>query len=81
MKIFRMKNPVVIVCIGKTGSIFVRGFLRLGHPVYPVVRAINGDPEHGCTGRSAEARLERTRKLADEHGLDLSRLKQIASTL
>ena len=33
-----MKNPVVVVGIGEMGSVFARGFLRLGHPVYPVVR-------------------------------------------
>ncbi len=31
-----MKNPVV-VGIGEIGSVFAHGFLRLGHPVYPVV--------------------------------------------
>ena len=46
-----------------------------------MVNAFNGDPEHGCMGRSAPARLERALMLADEHGLDLPRLKQIASTL
>ncbi len=35
-----MKNPVVVVGIGEMGSVFARGFLRLGHPVYPVVRGI-----------------------------------------
>ncbi len=43
-----------------------------------MVHAIKGDPEHGCRGRSAPARLERALTLADEHGLDLPRLKQIA---
>jgi hypothetical protein len=33
-----MKNPVVVVGIGEMGSVFARGFLRLGYPVYPVVR-------------------------------------------
>ncbi len=33
-----MKNPVVVVGIGEIGSVFARGFLRLGFPVYPVVR-------------------------------------------
>jgi ketopantoate reductase len=32
------KQPLVIVGIGEMGSIFARGFLRLGHPVYPVTR-------------------------------------------
>jgi hypothetical protein len=44
-----------------------------------MVNAFNGDPEHGCMGRSAPARLERALMLANEHGLDLPRLKQIAS--
>jgi len=44
-----------------------------------MVHAFNGDPEHGCMGRSASARLERALKLAAEHGQDLPRLKQIAS--
>ena len=43
-----------------------------------MVRAFNGDPEHGCMGRSAPARLERALRLAEEHGLDLPRLKHIA---
>ena len=44
-----------------------------------MVNAFNGDPEHGCMGRSAPARLERALMLADEHGLELPRLKRIAS--
>ena len=35
-----MKNPVAVVGIGEMGSVFARGFLRLGHPVYPVVRGV-----------------------------------------
>lgn len=33
-----MKNPVVVVGMGEMGGVFARGFLRNGHPVYPVVR-------------------------------------------
>lgn len=33
-----MKKPVVIIGIGEMGGVFARGFLRLGHPVYPVTR-------------------------------------------
>jgi len=44
-----------------------------------MVNAFNGDPEHGCMGRSAPARLERALMLADGHGLDLPKLKKIAS--
>lgn len=31
-----MKDPVVVIGIGEIGSVFARGFLRSGHPVYPV---------------------------------------------
>lgn len=30
--------PVVVIGIGEMGSVFARGLLRLGHPVYPVTR-------------------------------------------
>jgi hypothetical protein len=33
-----MKKPVVIVGLGEMGDLFARGFLKLGHPVYPVLR-------------------------------------------
>jgi ketopantoate reductase len=33
-----MKSPVVVIGIGEMGSIFARGFLRAGYPVYPVTR-------------------------------------------
>lgn len=33
-----MKAPIVIIGIGEMGGVFARGFLRLGHPVYPVPR-------------------------------------------
>ena len=32
------KQAVVVIGIGEMGSVFARGLLRLGHPVYPVVR-------------------------------------------
>ncbi len=32
------KQPVVVIGIGEMGSVFARGLLRLGHPVYPVTR-------------------------------------------
>lgn len=34
-----MKKPVVIIGVGEMGGVFARGFLRLGHPVYPVLRS------------------------------------------
>jgi len=33
-----MNKPVVIIGIGEIGSVFARGFLRSGHPVYPITR-------------------------------------------
>ena len=46
-----MKDPIVIIGIGEIGSVFARGFLKTGHPVYPVTRemdfqqAVNRVPE------------------------------------
>lgn len=34
-----MKRAVIVIGIGEMGSVFARGFLRLGHPVYPVTRS------------------------------------------
>jgi ketopantoate reductase len=36
-----MRNPVVVIGMGEMGSVFARGFLRAGHPVYPVTRNMN----------------------------------------
>ncbi|CAA6811141.1 MAG: Unknown protein [uncultured Thiotrichaceae bacterium] len=33
-----MKKPIVVIGIGEIGSVFARGFMRLGYPVYPVTR-------------------------------------------
>jgi hypothetical protein len=33
-----VKQPIVIIGVGEMGGVFARGFLRLGHPVYPVTR-------------------------------------------
>ena len=33
-----MRKPVVVVGMGEMGSVFARGFLRAGHPVFPVTR-------------------------------------------
>ena len=39
--------------------------------------AFDGDPDHGCTGRSAPARLQRAVSLADEADLDVPTLRRI----
>lgn len=38
-----MKQAVVVIGMGEMGSVFARGFLRSGHPVYPVNRDVNID--------------------------------------
>ncbi|HFD87083.1 MAG TPA: hypothetical protein ENJ35_05360 [Gammaproteobacteria bacterium] len=43
-----------------------------------MVEAFEGDPEHGCMGRSAPARLERALKIAGEAGLDVPTLTRIS---
>lgn len=35
-----MKKTVVVIGIGEIGSVFARGVLRTGYPVYPVVRGV-----------------------------------------
>jgi len=44
-----------------------------------MLRAFDGDPEHGCMGRSAPARLARAISIADEAGLDVPTLRKIAA--
>ena len=41
--------------------------------------AIHADPAHKCMGRSAPARLQRALKLADEAGLAVPKLREIAA--
>lgn len=36
-----MSSGIVVIGIGEIGSVFARGFLRSGHPVYPITRAEN----------------------------------------
>ncbi len=43
-----------------------------------MLEAFDGDPDHGCMGRSAPTRLARALKLADKAGVDLPALKQIS---
>lgn len=43
-----MKAPVIIIGLGEMGGVFARGFLRSGHPVYPVTR------ETDCEALAAE---------------------------
>jgi len=44
-----------------------------------MLKAFDGDPEHGCMGRSAPARLQRALAVADEAKLDVPALRRIAA--
>ena len=44
-----------------------------------MLKAFDGDPDHGCTGRSAPARLARALQQAEEAGVDIPLLRDIAS--
>ncbi len=46
-----------------------------------MLKAFAGDPEHGCMGRSAPARLARALQQADTAGLAVPRLRDIAARL
>ena len=35
-----MQEPIIVIGIGEMGGVFARGFLRAGHPVYPVTRGV-----------------------------------------
>jgi hypothetical protein len=59
-----------------TGSRLDRERLLAG-----MVEAIDADPEHGTTGRSAPARLRRAIGYADQAGLDVLELRRIAAQL
>ena len=43
-----------------------------------MLAAFDGDPEHGCMGRSAPARLERALSIADEAKLEVPNLRRIS---
>ncbi|HCS13760.1 MAG: hypothetical protein COS82_02630 [Zetaproteobacteria bacterium CG06_land_8_20_14_3_00_59_53] len=56
-----------------TGQEFDRAALIEG-----MLAAFDGDPAHGCMGRSAPARLERALFIADDAGLEVPTLRRIA---
>ncbi|MBO1926028.1 hypothetical protein J3998_00430 [Thiomicrorhabdus sp. 6S2-11] len=43
-----------------------------------MLEAFAGDPEHGCMGRSAPARLKRALTFADQANLEVAKLREIA---
>jgi len=44
-----------------------------------MLKAFDGDPDHGCMGRSAPARLQRALSIADAAQLDVPTLRRIAA--
>ena len=36
-----MQAAIVIIGLGELGGVFARGFLRCGHPVYPITRQMS----------------------------------------
>jgi hypothetical protein len=36
-----MKKPIIIIGMGELGELFALGFLKIGHPVYPVLRGMD----------------------------------------
>lgn len=44
-----------------------------------MLEAFDGDPQHGCMGRSAPARLKRALGFADQAGLEVKTLREIAA--
>ncbi len=38
-----MKDPIIVIGLGELGSVFARGFLRLGYPVQGITREMDSD--------------------------------------
>ena len=47
--------------------------------IHGMLEVFAGDPDHGCTGRSAPARLARALQQADSSGLEVPQLRKIAA--
>ena len=69
----QVANEVMDIQDALTGTRHDRDALIAG-----MLEAFNGDPEHGCTGRSAPARLARAIRHADEFGLAVPTLRALA---
>lgn len=70
----QVANEVIDIQDALTGVAHDRERLIAG-----MLEAFDGDPEHGCTGRSAPARLVRAIAHADEFGLAVPTLRSLAS--
>jgi len=69
----QVANEVMDVQDALTGTHFDRDALIAG-----MLEAFDGDPDHGCTGRSAPARLARALQHADTFGLAVPTLRSLA---
>ena len=70
----QVANEVMDVQDALTGSAHDREKLVAG-----MLEAFDGDPEHGCTGRSAPARLARALAHADAFGLPVPTMRSLAN--
>jgi hypothetical protein len=68
----QVANEVMDIQDALTGAVHDRDALIAG-----MLEAFDGDPEHGCTGRSAPARLARAIRHADEFGLAVPTLRSL----
>jgi len=69
----QVANEVIDIQDALTGAQHDRDALIAG-----MLEAFDGDPDHGCTGRSAPARLARAIGHADEFGLGVPVLRALA---
>lgn len=69
----QVANEVMDIQDALTGVVHDRNALIAG-----MLEAFDGDPDHGCTGRSAPARLARALQHADAFGLGVPALRALA---
>lgn len=69
----QVANEVMDIQDALTGVVHDRNALIAG-----MLEAFDGDPDHGCTGRSAPARLARALQQADAFGLGVPILRSLA---
>ncbi len=68
----------VLVDIHEIQEYLVGGTLDHNLLTKAMLIAFEGDPDHGCMGRSAPARLARAIQIADDAGLTITTLREIA---
>ena len=68
--------PAVIITLG---VFYFSKYFVADELIAAMLKAFAGDPDHGCMGRSAPARLARALQQADAAGLAIPRLRAIAA--